>query len=176
MSEPNKIEHKKGSWRSYIAASIAGALTLVQLVAVFFLAVEAGNTALRILGWILWLISILFGILPIIIFRMKGGVSQGRSYVETTVLVEGGLYGVVRHPQYLAGILLNLALILISQHWLVVVLGLPAMVLMYVEIQKADHNEIEKFGDDYRVYMDHVPQINFILGIFRQFQRWKEKQ
>jgi protein-S-isoprenylcysteine O-methyltransferase Ste14 len=145
----------------------------VQLVAFFFVEVGAGSTALRILGWILWILSILFGILPIIIFRMKGGVPKGKSYIKTTVLVEDSIYGIVRHPQYLAGILLNLALISISQHWLIAVLGFPAMVLMYMDIQKADQSEIEKFGDAYLAYMDRVPQINFILGIIRQFQRWR---
>ncbi len=175
MSEQKKLDHKKASWRSYISASIAGVLTLAQLISVFFLEVDAGNLALRILGWILWLLSIIFGVLPIIIFRAKGGVSQGKSYVKTTVLVEDGLYGIVRHPQYLAGILLNLALMLIAQHWLIVLLGLPAMVLMYMDIQKADKHEIEKFGDAYQVYMDRVPQINFILGIIRQFQERRKK-
>lgn len=175
MSEPKKTDPIKGTWRSYISASIAGLLTLAQLIGVFFLEVDAGNSVLRILGWVLWLISIIFGVLPIIIFRARGAVPRGESYVKTTVLVEDGLYGIVRHPQYLAGILFNLALILISQHWLIVLLGLPAMVLMFIDIQKADKNEIEKFGDAYRVYMDQVPQINFITGIIRQFQKRRKK-
>jgi protein-S-isoprenylcysteine O-methyltransferase Ste14 len=170
MSEPQKQDMKKTSWRSYISASIAGVLTLAQLISFFFLEVGAGNSALRILGWIIWLISIIFGVLPIIIFRARGGVPKGQSYVKTTLLVEDGLYGIVRHPQYLAGILLNLALILIAQHWLIVLLGFPAMVLMYIDIQKTDKNEIEKFGDAYRDYMERVPQVNFILGIIRQIQ------
>ena len=90
--------------------------------------------------------------------------------------MDDGLYGIVRHPQYLAGILLNLALILISQHWLVVLLGLPAMILMYIDIQKADKNEIEKFGDAYRDYMERVPQINFTLGIIRQLQNRRKNR
>jgi protein-S-isoprenylcysteine O-methyltransferase Ste14 len=106
---------------------------------------------------------------------MKGGVPKGQSYMKTTVLVEDGLYGIVRHPQYLAGILLNLALILISQHWLIAVLGFPAMILMYIDLKKADQLAIEKFGDAYREYMDRVPQINFILGILRQIRRWRMK-
>jgi protein-S-isoprenylcysteine O-methyltransferase Ste14 len=113
--------------------------------------------------------------LPIITFRVKGGVPKGKSYIKTSVLVEVGVYSIVRHPQYLAGILFNLALILISQHWLIAILGVPAMILMYMDIQKADQHEINKFGDAYRLYMDRVPQINFILGIARQIQQRRKK-
>ena len=78
----------------------------------------AGN-ALRInIGWgVLWL-SAVFGWLPIITFRRKGKV-QGQSYIHTTVLVDSGIYGIVRHPQYLAGILLNVGLTLITPQWCV---------------------------------------------------------
>ena len=170
MTELKRPDQQKSPWISYIPASVAGVLTLAQLISVFFLSVDEVNSALRILGWVLWLLSVLFGVLPIIIFRARGGVPQGKSYVKTTLLVDDGLYGIVRHPQYLAGILLNLALILISQHWLVILLGLPSIIITFIDIQKADQNEIEKFGDAYRKYMERVPQINFILGIIRQLQ------
>ena len=176
MTELKQPDQQKTSWRSYILATVAGLLTLAQLISVFFLGVDDVNSALRILGWIIWLLSIIFGVLPIIIFRARGGVPQGKSYVKTTLLVDDGLYGIIRHPQYLAGILLNLALILISQHWLIILLGLPSMVLTYIDIQKADQNEIEKFGDAYRDYMERVPQINFILGIIRQLQNRRNKR
>ena len=175
MPELKNSNQKPESWRSYISASIAGALTFAQLVCFFFLEIDPGYPVLRILGWILWLISLIFGILPIYVFRKKAGVAKGKSYVQTTVLVDESIYGIVRHPQYLAVILLNLALLLISQHWLSAVLGIPAMVLMYFEIQKADRHEIEKFGEAYQRYMSNVPQINFILGIIRQVRRGNEK-
>lgn len=37
--------------------------------------------------------------------------------------MDSGFYGIVRHPQYLAGALLSLALPLITWHWLVVLPG-----------------------------------------------------
>ena len=53
---------------------------------------------------------------------------------------------------------------------------IPAMVLMYMDIQKADKNEIKKFGDAYRYYLDRFPQINFILGIIRKFQNRRKNR
>ena len=163
------------SWKDYLSSSISGAFTLAQLVCFFFFQNEAGYPAVRIFGWVIWALSVVFGVLPIYIFRKKAGVPKGKSFVKTTVLVDSGLYGIVRHPQYLAGILLNLSLILISQHWLSVLLGVPAMILMYFDIRKADQHEIEKFGEAYQHYMAQVPRMNFILGIIRQIQRRNEK-
>ena len=157
--------------KSYILSWIMGVLTLTQFICNFFFYIDPGICMLRIIGWVIWAFSVVFGFLPMFIFRRRGGVARGKSYMHTTRLVDSGLYAIVRHPQYLAGILLNIALMLISQHWLIIVLGLPAMVLMYIDIQHADKLELEKFGDAYRQYMRRVPQINFIKGIFQLLKR-----
>ena len=53
--------------------------------------------------------------------------------METTALVDTGIYAIVRHPQGgTAGILLNLALAFIGQHWLLVILGAVGMALLVV--------------------------------------------
>jgi protein-S-isoprenylcysteine O-methyltransferase Ste14 len=123
--------------------------------------------ALQWVGWAIWVLSVIFGIGPIFILRRYGGVAKGDSYVKTSRLVDTSLYAIVRHPQYLGGILFALALILIGQHWLVIVLGIIAMLLIYLDIQVADQECIEKFGAEYRQYMLRVPQINIPLGISR---------
>jgi protein-S-isoprenylcysteine O-methyltransferase Ste14 len=86
-----------------------------------------------------------------------------------------GLYAIVRHPQYTGGILFSLSLILISQDWLVLLLGAIMIALLYVDILKADRYEMKKFGDGYQRYMEKVPRSNFILGIFRLLKRRKKK-
>jgi len=37
----------------------------------------------------------------------------------------------------------------------------------------ADKHEVEKFGDDYKRYIERVPRTNFILGIIRLLIRRK---
>ena len=108
-----------------------------------------------------------FGFLPIIIFKRKGNVKKGESYVHTNKLVKTGLYSIIRHPQYTAGILLSLALIFVSQTIVIVLLGLGVIPLLYFDILKADEYNIKKFGEEYKEYMKNVPGINFILGIIR---------
>jgi protein-S-isoprenylcysteine O-methyltransferase Ste14 len=88
--------------------------------------------------------------------------------METTSLVRSGIYAIVRHPQGgTAGILLNLALPLIGQHWLLVVLAAVCTVLLYLDTFKSDEACIEKFGQEYVSYMEQVPRVNFLAGILR---------
>lgn len=48
MSELKGPHLQKTPWQSYIPASVAGVLTLAQLIIVFFLEVDDGNSTLRI--------------------------------------------------------------------------------------------------------------------------------
>ncbi len=160
-------------WKQYILSLIWGPLLVAQIVFVFVFGKysEAGLDALAYIGWIMWAISVVFGWLPIFLFKRRGGVRKGESFVHTTVLVQSGLYSVVRHPQYTAGILFSLALTLISQNRLVAVLGIVVVPLLYMDIILADCHELEKFGDEYRRYMERVPRTNFLLGIIRLLRR-----
>lgn len=122
---------------------------------------------LKYLGYFCWLLSAIFGWLPIYEFKKKGKVPKGKSYVATTELVDSGIYRIIRHPQFLAGILLSLAFILISQHWIVLILGIPAMIILYKDMFRADRSNVEKFGKAYENYMKKVPRMNFVLGLIR---------
>jgi protein-S-isoprenylcysteine O-methyltransferase Ste14 len=150
-------------------------LIVLQIILSFFPHNQAGLPVLRHVGWITLAVSAVFGWLPIFAFRKKGGVSKGKSYIQTTVLVDSGIYGVVRHPQFLAGILLNLALILITQHWFITILGAASMVLIYVNALKANQELIEKFSDDYKRYMQKVPRMNFLVGLIWLSRRRKRE-
>jgi len=137
-----------------------------QIIAAFILYNPEENVFLINLGWGVLMLSALFGWLPIFTFRKKGGV-KGRSYIHTTELVDSGIYSIVRHPQYLAGILMNIALVLITKHWLVALLGLIAAIITYISTYDEEMNCIEKFGDQYKEYMQKVPRLNLLSGIYR---------
>jgi protein-S-isoprenylcysteine O-methyltransferase Ste14 len=142
-------------------------LIVAQIVLSFFFH-TSGVEGVGCLGWTVLAASGVFGWLPMWEFRRKGKVPKGKSYIHTTVLVDSGIYGIVRHPQYLAGMLLSAALILVTQHWLIVAIGVPVMVLGYADMVKADQDLIEKFGDDYRRYMERVPRANVVVGVVRR--------
>jgi len=115
--------------------------------------------------------GLVFGLLPVFEFRKKGGVSKGESYIHTTQVVDTGIYSVVRHPQYVTFILWAIAGVLLFQHWIVVLLGVPIFPLTYIDLMTADKDAIEKLGDDYRAYMKRVPRANFLLGIIRRSRK-----
>jgi protein-S-isoprenylcysteine O-methyltransferase Ste14 len=154
------------SWRGSGGILSASILIVAQYILAFFVFKLPGLKALQCVGWGIWVLSVIFGIGPIIILHRHGGVEKGKSYVHTTKLVDTNLYAIVRHPQYLGGMLFNLALMLLAQHWLVILIGIISMGLIYQDIQAADQEGLDKFGDDYHRYMQRVPQMNFLLGIF----------
>jgi protein-S-isoprenylcysteine O-methyltransferase Ste14 len=148
-----------------LLAYIASALTIIQIGMAVFLYGRSPETV-EWVGWICIWISAVFGWLPIITFRKKGGVPEGKSYVDTTRLVDSGIYAVVRHPQNgTAWLLINLGVILITWHWTTLLLGILSMPVVYVDTFRADLRLIEKFGDPYRRYINRVPRVNFPLGI-----------
>ena len=167
------------NWRSFLyglnsllLSAIWSVLLVAQIASGFFLYNQAGIPVVRSAGWGIWALGAVFGVIPIFALRRKGDVPQGKSYMHTTVLVDTGIYALVRHPQNgVAGMLLNLALPLIVQHWFVAVLSVLAMGLLYLDVLKADQYCIQKFGDDYKRYMQRVPRVNFLLGVARLLRR-----
>ena len=146
---------------------IASLLIIAQYILAFFVYKLPGYKPLQWVGWVIWAVSLIFGLAPIFILRQKGEVEKGNSYVNTRKLVDTSLYAIIRHPQYMGGILFNVALMLLAQHWLILLLGTISAVLIWLEIQMADQECIVKFGDEYRRYMQRVPQVNFLLGVIR---------
>ena len=124
-----------------------------------------------IIGWIVWAVGMVLVMAPIIMFPRRGGVAKGKTFVHTTKLVDSGIYSIVRHPQYLGGILaLFVTTLLFYPHWLFVVLGVPGILILYFSTIWEEKKLIRQFGDDYVAYMKRVPRMNIILGIIR---RWR---
>jgi len=156
----------------HLLAWIYSVLLILQIVLAFFVFTDPRIQALNIAGWLIWILGTVFAIVPIFALRKGGGVPQGKSYMETTALVDTGIYAIVRHPQGgTAGILLSLALVLIGQHWLLLVLAAVATLLLYLDTFNADEACISKFGQAYVHYMQRVPRVNFLVGIKRQLLR-----
>lgn len=149
-------------------------LTIVavgQIVLSFVLYNKNGNSMIRNAGWMVLWLSAIFGWLPIFTLKKYGMVPKGKGYVHTTQLVDKGIYAVVRHPQYVAGMLMAIALWLIAQHWINAVLGIVLIVLYYLSAFDEEQATLEKLGEAYQNYMNTVPRFNFIAGLFKRFRR-----
>lgn len=132
-----------------------------------------GLGALFWIGWGVLALALPLFLSIAICFRRRGKPGEGKSFMDTTVLVDSGTYAVVRHPQLLGGILMMVASILISQHWLAAILGIAAIAWWYVGGVQEEAGLMVKFGDEYRDYMQRVPRMNLLLGAFRLLMRRK---
>jgi protein-S-isoprenylcysteine O-methyltransferase Ste14 len=170
---------KSLSWIDFVPVTLISILSISQIIVGIFLLSDVSQ--IEILAYIgvgLYVVSgLVFGWLPVIEFRKKGRVRKGKSYIHTTQLVDTGIYSIVRHPQYVTFILWAIAGVLLFQHWIIILLGIPIAPLTYIDLIRADKDAIEKFGDDYKAYMKKVPRANFLIGILRLLrQRRKQSQ
>jgi protein-S-isoprenylcysteine O-methyltransferase Ste14 len=167
---------KSFSWIIFVPVTLSTIFFVSQIIVGIYLLSDVSQIeVLAYAGVGLYVLSgLVFGWLPIIEFRKKGGVKRGKSYMHTTQLVSTGIYSVVRHPQYVTFMLFAIAGMLLFQHWIVVLLGIPIFLLTYIDLINADKNALKKFGDDYRAYMNMVPRANFLLGIIRRLLRQRE--
>lgn len=157
--------------RSRISAAILTIAAVGQIILSYVLYNQSGNSTVTNVGWaILWL-SAAFGWLPVLTMRKWGQVPQGKSYVHTTKLVDRGVYAIVRHPQYLAGMLMGVALTLIAQHWIVALLGAVVVITLYSDTFEEEVACLENFGEEYERYRERVPRVNFVTGIVRVLLR-----
>ena len=134
--------------------------------------------ALFVIGAIVWIFGMVLVMAPIVMFPRRGGVNKGKSFVNTTRLVDSGIYAVIRHPQYTGGIYaIFITTLLWYPHWLFGILGAVGIAVIYMSCREEDQRMIDKFGDAYALYMKRVPRMNFALGLlrlFRQRQRVKD--
>jgi len=175
MKENNnkKQDSKEEKWhfstRDIILTSIFTLAFIGQFILLFIYNNELNLKYLEYTGYGLWGISILFAVLPMIILKRKGKAPKGKSYIHTQKIVTTGLYAIVRHPQYLAGIILTISITCITQSWISLILTLLIIVLTYQWTYSEDKSLIQKFGKEYEDYIAKVPRLNPILGIIYYF-------
>jgi protein-S-isoprenylcysteine O-methyltransferase Ste14 len=154
-------------WRLGIILTVA-AVGQIALAVLFY--DPAANAARINVGWGILTVSGICGWLPIFTFRRHGKV-KGKGCIQTTQLVDRGVYAVVRHPQYLAGILLGISLPFITWHGAVAGLGLVVAGISYWTTYLEEEVLLVKFGEEYEQYRQRVPRVNIILGVLRLLLR-----
>jgi len=55
-----------------------------------------------------------------------------------------------------------------------VISGVLGSALFYKDILREEQMRVEKFGDDYRRYMEQVPRMNLLIGILRYLRQRKK--
>lgn len=105
----------------------------------------------------------------------KRQVLIGKS-VGRECLIECGPYALVRHPEFLGHILIIFSLVLISQHWISLLVYVMLITLLYIAMLDGERRNIEKFGAAYKDYMKKVPRINLLAGVIREIRCKRRKR
>ncbi|NIN72957.1 MAG: hypothetical protein GTO46_13725 [Gemmatimonadetes bacterium] len=145
---------------------VAAIATVGTLVA--DLVVERGaNSGLRIAGMILLFLAPLFFVPPFFLLMKHGRIEAGQSYSCTTKVVDRGVYGVVRHPQYVGYALLAIGFAMRTQHIISWALAMLAVAFFYLQALAEERFCVRQLGAEYAAYMKQVPRFNFVGGFIR---------
>ena len=154
------------SLRENILFYLAALFTLSALV--FSVVLDAQCCApTRYLAPVFGASALVLMIWPMFTLRRYGQSQPGNSYMQATTIVDQDLYAVVRHPQYLGYMCLNMTFMLVSPHWLIILLGSLAIVLFYLIALQEEKHLIRDFGRAYQEYMGRAPRFNIISGLVR---------
>jgi len=110
-------------------------------------------------------LGIAFVIPSFISLKHKGKPESG--WEQTSVLIDSGVYRIVRHPLYLGSAIATLGIMLVIQSVPSTILGLVAIFCFWMASKKEDAFNIDKFGDAYQEYMKKVPMWNVFRRIFQ---------
>lgn len=144
---------------------VAGVLLIVEFVLMWFVGKSIDLLWLDYIATAVWVVAMVLLFLPMPTLRRLGQVQEGDSYVATGKLVDGGVYAVVRHPQYLGWILMYVATFLFKPNCLLAIPGILGMVCVYLFTVREEAYLTEKFGESYRRYMQAVPRFNLLAGV-----------
>jgi protein-S-isoprenylcysteine O-methyltransferase Ste14 len=126
--------------------------------------------AVRAAGVLLLLASLGLWIPPMVLLTRHGAPEPGRGFTHTRRLVTAGLYGWVRHPQYLGYSLLVAGFVLTGLNALSLGAGLAAILSFYMAARSEERYLKRHFGEPYDRYMSRVPRFDLVRGAVR---RWR---
>jgi protein-S-isoprenylcysteine O-methyltransferase Ste14 len=123
--------------------------------------------------WIMLAVSIVT-----VPFMMWGYHTLGKAWTppklllrKEHVLVRNGPYRYVRHPIYTAALTFMITLALATANWLILLPMIAGSVLIYAQVGREEAILIDRFGNEYREYMNQTPRI---IPKFRNLAKTKE--
>jgi protein-S-isoprenylcysteine O-methyltransferase Ste14 len=96
-------------------------------------------------GLIYWLFS-----------SIGSGITATSATRRQHTLVTRGPYRWVRHPLYTVGSAMFLSFGMIADNWFIALLGIITFIIMAIRTPREEANLIEKFGNEYREYMQRT--------------------
>jgi protein-S-isoprenylcysteine O-methyltransferase Ste14 len=116
----------------------------------------------QIISWILLILSAYFGLAGFLLLKRKG--KSTRNFENTTILVNSGVYSLIRHPLYFSLFLLGTGVMMKDPDLPALILGGINLVAVYFTAMTEEKEMIEKFGEPYKEYLKETKMfIPFIL-------------
>jgi protein-S-isoprenylcysteine O-methyltransferase Ste14 len=150
-------------------AWLASVTTISTIVVSQFLP-QGDNPYLRGAGVCMLLLAGVFIFWPFALLARYGGARDGQAYMQASVVVDRGLYAIVRHPQYLGYIFLACGFALLSQHGDAVLLAAASATFFYLQAVREEGYCRARFGEPYERYRRRVPRFNVVLGVIRRLR------
>lgn len=149
---------------------VGSVLAAVVLIASIFISGDA-PLLLEVVGIACLMVTPFLWVFALLAFRKYGDIPLGKAYFETQELVTNGIFALVRHPQYLAYMLLAVGFSFLSNHWLLYVLAVGSVVFFVLQTRIEDEELEAKYGEEFDIYAAHVPGFDLFTGIYRHFTR-----
>ena len=159
---------KEKSWKDIISALALGELLLsANILLNVLITHEPKIVALKMAGLIVFLIAVILWPIPYFALRKYGNISSNGSYMATTKLVDKGIYRIIRHPQYLSFILLNIGVAMINHNIFSILLSVSSIFFILIGIKDEEQQLVNQFGAEYVEYMKKVPSFSPLRTLFR---------
>lgn len=151
-----------------------GRLSIVLRISLFFFGAAAVITYAIYPPWMTWFtlpfpiwlrwIGVGLGLLclPLLIWVQRALGEYWSTELELRgehALITSGPYRWVRHPMYTAIFTLLIASSLGSANWLIALSCIVAIIVIYARIGKEEQMMIDRFGDEYRAYMQRTGRL-----------------
>ncbi len=169
-----KQKERKTNWLFVIIASIQFLSMVGQVVLMGFFFENHNLYYLPIIGYVLITIAFVFLASGSIVLYEGGEIKEKRR--PRIRFEEKGIYTVIRHPMYLGLMILFIGMMFMSDLRWSSILAFPSVIIMYYYMIKEESIFIERFGDDFKEYMERVPRLDIFLGIYRIIKKKYKKE
>jgi protein-S-isoprenylcysteine O-methyltransferase Ste14 len=113
-----------------------------------------------LLRWSSAWLGTVFLVLALWIFRTIGrNITSTVETREEHELVTDGPYHWVRHPLYTVGTSFFMSLGMVAANWFMWLASLVVLVMLLIRLPKEEEKLMERFGDEYRAYMDRTGRL-----------------
>lgn len=155
-----KISRREEGWRIMVPLRLLGFSVWGVLVAYLLNPQWVAWSTVQLPSWLRWTgVVLAFAAIPLIYWVFS---SLGKNVTDTVVtrkehaLVTSGPYRWVRHPLYTVASIFFLGVSLAAANWAIALLIMLTLVMLAVRTPLEEARLIERFGDEYRTYMQRT--------------------